>query len=116
MTDSPGQNKKSQHWTTSIHGYNCKIEYIEGKKNVCADMLSHLPHRPLGVNDDNKCSGPDITNKTFQVSVINSSNNNPKTCVKYDHQITDNQLSKEDLNLPGYDLVGEQTKDKELLK
>ena len=30
---SPVQNKKIQHWTTNIHGYNCKIEYIKGKKN-----------------------------------------------------------------------------------
>ena len=74
--DSLLQSKKIQHWTTNIHGYNCKIENIEGKKNVCADMLSHLPHRPSDGNDDNELSCPDITAKTFEVSMINSSNIN----------------------------------------
>ena len=46
-------------------GYNCKTEYVEGKKNVCADMLSCLPHRPSGSNDDSEHSGPDITDKKF---------------------------------------------------
>ena len=39
-------NKKIEHWTTNIYGSNCKTEYMEGKKNVCGDMLSYLPHRP----------------------------------------------------------------------
>ena len=62
--DSPVQNKKIQHWTTNINGYNGKIDYTEGKS---ADMLSHLPHRPSDSNDDNELSGPDITDKTFEV-------------------------------------------------
>ena len=48
--------------------------------------------------------------------MINSSNINPKAFAQYDHQIADNQFTKEELNLPGYDLATEQTKDKELLK
>ena len=79
-------------------------------------MLSCLLHRPPGSNDDNECSGPDITDEMFEVSMINNSNMNPKTFVHYDHQITDNQCIKEELNLPGYVLLTEQTKDKELLK
>ena len=79
-------------------------------------MLSHLPHRPSDSNDDNELSGPDITDKMFKVSMINISNISPKTFAQYDHQITDNQCTKEEFNLPGYDLVAEQTKDKELLK
>ena len=97
IMDSPVQNKKTQHWTTNIHGYNCKFESIEGKKNVCADMLSCLPHRPSDSNDDNELSGPDITNKTFEVSMINSSNINPKAFAQYDHQIIDNQCTREEL-------------------
>ena len=59
--NSPVQNKKIQHWTTNIHDYNCNIECIEGKKNVCADMLSRLSHILSDSNDDNEPSGPDIT-------------------------------------------------------
>ena len=89
---------------------------MEHKKNVYADMLSHLPHRPSDSNDDNELSVPDITDKTFEVSMSNSSNINPKTFAQYYHQITDNQYTKEELNLPGYDLVTEQSQGKELLK
>ena len=78
-------------------------------------MLCFL-HRPSDDNDDNKLSGPDITDKTFEVSMINSSNINPKTFAQYDHQITDNQCTKEGLKLPGCDLVTEKIKDKELFK
>ena len=63
------------------------IESIEGKKNVCADMLSHLSHRPSDSNNDVLHSNPDITHKTFEVSMINSSYINPKTFAQYDHQI-----------------------------
>ena len=48
--------------------------------------------------------------------MIISSNINHKAFAQYDHQITDNQFTEEELNLSGYDLVTEQTKDKELLK
>ena len=98
---SPVQNKKIQHWTTDICGYKCKIEYIECKKNVCADLQSCLPHRPSDSNGDNEPSGPNITDKIFKVSMINSCNINPKTFTQYDHQMTDSQCTKEDLNLPG---------------
>ena len=97
-------------------GYNHKNEYIEGEKNVCADIMLWLPHRPPDSNDDNKLSGSDITNNTFEVSMINDSNNNPKIFAQYDHQVTNNQCTKEELNLHGNDLVTEKTKGKELLK
>ena len=92
----PLQNKKIQHWTTNICGYNCKTEYTEGKKDVCAGMLSCLPHRPSDSNDDNELSSPDIIDKTFEVRIINSSDSNPKTFAQYDHQITDKQCTKEE--------------------
>ena len=84
IIDSPVQNKMIQHWTTNIHGYNCKIGYIEGKKNVSADMLSCFPHRPSDSNSDKELSGPDITDKMFEVSMISNSNINPKAFAQYD--------------------------------
>ena len=55
-------------------------------------MLSHLPHRPSDSNDENEHSGPDTTCKTFEVSMVNSSNINPNTFVQYNYQITINAL------------------------
>ena len=109
IMDPPVQNKKIQHWTTNIHGYDCKIECIEGKKNVCADMFSHPPYRQSDSNNDNELSGPDIRDKTYEISMINSSNINHKTLLNMTHQMTDNQCTKEELNLPRYDLVTEQS-------
>ena len=39
------------------------IEYIEGKNNVCADMLEWLPHGPSDSNDDSEMNCHDITDK-----------------------------------------------------
>ena len=61
------QNKKIQHWTTNLWGYNCTIEYIEGRMNICADMLSRLQHP---ISEDSGCSDPDITDKTVEVNFI----------------------------------------------
>ena len=41
--------------------------------------------------------------------MINSSDITYKTFAQYDHQITDNQCTKEELNIHGYDLVTEQS-------
>ena len=64
ILESPIQNKTIQHWTTNLGGYNCSIEYVEGKKIVSADMLSHLPH-PTDSFDNSGDSVPDITDRTF---------------------------------------------------
>ena len=75
----PSTEQKDSMLDHNIHGYNCKIEYMEAKKNVCADMLSCLPHRTSDSNDDNEPSGPDVTDEMFEVSKINCSNITPKT-------------------------------------
>ena len=109
IMESPIQNKKIQHWTTNLWGYNCTIEYIEGRKNVCADMLSRLQHP---ISEDSECSDPDITNKTFEVNFIDSSRINPKKYAQYDYQYEEKQCNKEELMVPGFDLTVEQSKDK----
>ena len=37
------KNRKNQMWAIKTSAYNCLIEYLEGKKNTRADMLSRLP-------------------------------------------------------------------------
>ena len=67
--ESTIKNKKIQYLTTNIRGYNCKTEYIEGMKNVCAVVLYQLSHNCSGHNSDDRNRGeirsPDITDKTF---------------------------------------------------
>lgn len=43
ILDAPMQNKKIQLWALTIAGYNCKVEYIAGTSNSCADLLSRVP-------------------------------------------------------------------------
>ena len=115
LMNSTIENKKIQYWTTNIRGYNCKIKYIEGKKNVCADMLSRLTH--IDIDDNNETlSGPDITDKTFEINFINSSTNDPKNFAQYEEITPDKQCSKEELTVPNFDIIAEQCKDKELRK
>ena len=34
------QNRKIQTWALGISGYNCSVQYLKGRDNVCADLLS----------------------------------------------------------------------------
>ena len=58
-------NKKIQQWAIKLSGYNCKIEYLAGRENMCADLLSRIP-RVLEA-DFNK-----HYDKAYQINVINS--------------------------------------------
>lgn len=44
LLSSEMKNRKIQMWAIAISSYNCKIEYIKGKENEQADMLSRLDH------------------------------------------------------------------------
>ena len=75
LLDSPKQNKKIQLLALSIGGYNAKIEYTEGKKNVCADLLSCMP----GLDKEGilqRANGPiedlDNDDRTSQINLVNS--------------------------------------------
>ena len=63
-------NKKIQQWALKLNGYNCKIEYLAGKENTCADLLSRIPQQleaePIEVS-------PEVSDKAFQVNVLDSS-------------------------------------------
>ena len=52
LLESPMQNKKVQLWALGISGYNCKIEYISGAQNTCADLLSRSPPYAENQEDD----------------------------------------------------------------
>ena len=55
--------------------YKAKIEYIESKKNVCADLLSGMP----GLDKEDTLEGTncpikdlDIDDRTFEINLVNS--------------------------------------------
>jgi hypothetical protein len=59
ILDSSMQNKKIKLWALCIAGYSCKTEYIEGRFNCCADLLSRLPPNGNGTGDDLSDNEPD---------------------------------------------------------
>ena len=59
LLDSPMQNKQIQLCALGIAGYNCKIEYIKGTDNSCADLLSRIP-QSAGLTQENGTYEPDI--------------------------------------------------------
>ena len=116
LLKSPMQNKKIQLWALSIAGYNAKIEYIEGKKNVCADLLSCMSGLDKeGIHD--RTNGPiedvDINNKTLEINAVNSNQIDTTLPGRYD--IIQDPLTKEELKVNGFNIVKEQEKDKVLL-
>lgn len=78
------QNKKIQLWALSIAGYKCKVEYIKGRFNCCADLLSSV----LTVSNDDgtevqsECDEPDVKDNFFEVNVLNSNAFSPKRLAK----------------------------------
>ena len=78
-------------------------------------MLSCLTHTGID-NNDSTLSGPDITDKTFEINFINSSTIDPKNFAQYEEIAHDKQCSKEELAVPNFDIIVEQCEDKELMK
>ena len=69
------QNKKMQLWALGISGYNCKIEYIAGPENTCADLLSPLPSTKDSPGQQNQTETnvePDINRNTYEINALNS--------------------------------------------
>ena len=78
-------------------------------------MLSRLPHKEQVSCNDSEISGPDITDKTFKINMINSSNLRTKDFAQFSGLLGDDQPHREELTVPHYDMVIEQAKDKVLL-
>ena len=70
------KNRKVQIWAMAIASYNCEIEYIKGKNNEQADMLSRLSHdeeaeeivsMEIGVINSNRIAADRNSNKGVPV-------------------------------------------------
>ena len=111
LLESPIQNKKIQLWALGIAGYSCKIEYIQGKANTCADLLS----RP--VNLENLTEGsdqiePEISNNTFEIGHVNSNRFDSKAFAHFEQIAVDRQHPEKECM--GFDIVTEQNKDEDI--
>lgn len=101
ILESPMQNKKIQLWALSIAGYNCKVEYIEGRFNCCADLLSRVPSgsKDGETEDQSDCDEPDVKDNFFEINVLNSNAFSPKSLAKCEVKQPD-KLLKPFIDLP----------------
>ena len=116
LLESPMQNRKIQLWALGMAGYNCRIQYIEGTTNTCADLLSRHPDN-VGLEKERLEEGIDldISDNTYQVNVLDSSNFDPKTYASCDLPVKDS-IEKCDLSdFKVFDMSIEQSKDDELM-
>ena len=96
------KNRKIQMWAIAISSYNCNIEYIKGKDNEQADILSRLSHTE---------EADEIA--PMEIGLINS--NRIAAAIDSDADGTGKDVPTEGkMNLP--DLAKEQKLDPELKK
>ena len=114
-------NKRIQLWALSIAGYNCKIEYIPGSQNTCADLLSRHPlnvklnqERNIDQSDSEEGIQTDVNDNFYQVNVIDSTQFDPKQFAPCTLPF-DDTLTKPETVLPGFNLIAEQAKDEEIV-
>ncbi|KAK3083048.1 hypothetical protein FSP39_012581 [Pinctada imbricata] len=100
----------------SIAGYNCKIEYVKGEDNHCADLLSRIPHPKMSKQSKKFEYGPDIDDRAFEIGVINANEFNPRDFASCQVEGRD-EISKAVSDLPEeFNLKEEQEKDQEIVK
>lgn len=66
---------KVKLWAMCMAGYDCTVEYVAGTDSSCADLLSRIDHSLLTDDSDN-CTetGSDVSDKTYEIGVFDSSN------------------------------------------
>ena len=62
-------NKKIQQWALKLSGYNCRIEYLAGRENTCADLLSRIPKQ---LERESISVIPEVDDQAYQINAINS--------------------------------------------
>ena len=116
LLESPMQNRKIQLWALSMAGYNCRIEYIQGTTNTCADLLSRHPDNVgLEKERDEQDVSLDVNDNSYQVNVLDSTNFDPKSYASCELPHEDSLQKPETLDLKDFDMYNEQSKDDDLM-
>ena len=112
MLESPMQNKKIQLWALGISGYNCRVEYIEGSSNSCADMLSRVPENGTTIKDEG-LDEPDVSDNAYEINALNSNCFRPRDFAVSKAPLP-KEIGKAELD-PDIDIVQEQAKDEAIV-
>lgn len=60
-------NKKSQQWALTLSNYQCKIEYLAGKDNICTDLLFRILEK---LESESVRLESGVNDRVYQVKVI----------------------------------------------
>ena len=96
----------------ALSGYNYKIEFIRGRTNTCADMLSRINHK-TEETDYGLPLQEDIYDNSYQINYINTNQTDTRGYVNAQIPIS-GRTDKPVLNKPDINMSEEQIKDNEL--
>lgn len=100
-----------------IAGYDCTFEYVAGTENSYADLLSRIDHTLLTDNSyDWTEKGPDVSDKTYEIGTLDSSQLNPRNHMDSSIDTKDIEIPDKEKAFPNMDIVSEQSEDPELNK
>ena len=119
LLESPIKNRKIEMWALSIAGYpGCKIEYLEGRLNAVADLMSRSPGKIKEEQSQNsdKNDEVDISDKFFEIGVINSNrlSEKQKQIVEPNDKQERNEIEKGVGTCEGIDMQKAQENDPEI--
>ena len=109
------KNRRIEMWAMTIQNYNCKIEYLRGKDNLTADLLSRYVS-PLDSSESEVEEEVDMRDGAIEVAVLNSNSFQPSDYV----QVNPNLIDANENQLPvtsfeDFDIREEQSKDEALV-
>lgn len=113
------KSKRCEKFYYSIASYDVTLEYIKGEQNCIADLLSRLPkssERSSSAETEvhSEDGEPDITDKAYEIGIINSNRINPKQFVNC--QVEKPEILDQDRpTLDDLDMVKEQSQDAEIV-
>ena len=61
-------NKKIQQWAFKLSWYNCRIKYLAGRENTCADLLSRIPKQ---LERESISVIQEVNDQAYQINAIN---------------------------------------------
>ena len=113
LLESPMQNKKIQLWALGISGYNCKIEYIEGSSNSCADLLSRVSETGA-MKVEETPNEPDVSDHAYEINALNSNHFTPTDYAI--SKVPESKPVEKQTLMPDLNMVQEQAKDEAIVE
>ena len=97
-------------WAVNVNSYRCRLEYLPGTANICADLLSRSSPR----EDKDAEQIPDISERALEVMVLNTNDFNPTDYIALE-PLSESEDEHVLPTLENFDVSFEQNKDDDLV-